>query len=207
MLKKMLTMNFIALFTLSTISYVWAGNGAPSGSHYNLNIIGVPKSKQADMTGSSGHRIFVNLYGKSKIMLREGADFQVLNANGTFGAAEFQLPNPDPDNDGITVYSVYARALGKPGGSSSMTTCAVDPLTLEEYCSTKSVISVRHKGGSKFTDVSSQLLYIYADINADGVVERLNLFDDRLADYFWSYDNKGLKLLQLRFYPISTIVE
>jgi hypothetical protein len=32
------------------------GNGAPTGSHYNLNIIGVPKDKDADMTGNSGHR-------------------------------------------------------------------------------------------------------------------------------------------------------
>jgi hypothetical protein len=29
-----------------------AGNGAPSGPHYNLDIIGVSKSKTADMVGS-----------------------------------------------------------------------------------------------------------------------------------------------------------
>ncbi len=30
------------------------GNGAPSGSHYNLNIICVPNGKKADMTGTQG---------------------------------------------------------------------------------------------------------------------------------------------------------
>src|SRR5262249_35267190 len=76
---------------------------ALSGPHYNLNIIGVPKDKSADMTGSDGHRIFVPLDGKADIELAQG-DFQVLDANGTDGTASFQLPNPDPDGDGVTAY-------------------------------------------------------------------------------------------------------
>ena len=185
------------------------GNGAPSGSHYSLNIIGVPKDKSASMDGNSGHRIFVNLEGNTKIMLAEGEEFQVLDANGTDGnGASFQLPNPDPDGDGTTEYSVYARALGKPGGSSTMTTCATDPLTLEEVCSTESLVSVRSKGKSSFTNVSKDLLYIYADITDDGIDNpmRYPLFDEALRDYFWSYDNNGLKLLQLRFYNHATTV-
>ena len=43
------------------------GNGAPSGAHYNLNIIGVPKDKSADMTGNNGHRMFVKPDGKTRI--------------------------------------------------------------------------------------------------------------------------------------------
>ena len=31
----------------------------------------------------------------------------------------------------------------------------------------------------------------------------VNLFDTCLQNYFWNYDNNGLKLLQLRFYPAS----
>jgi hypothetical protein len=85
------------------------GNGGPSGAHYNLNLIGVSNNKSADLTGNDGHRIFVPLTGSTKIMLSQG-DFQVLDANGTDGQAAFQLPNPDPDNDGVTQYSVFARA-------------------------------------------------------------------------------------------------
>jgi hypothetical protein len=182
------------------------GNGGPSGAHYTLNIIGVPKEKSADMTGNNGHRIFVALEGKSRILLQEGDTFQVLDANGTKGSASFQLPSPDADNDGVTTYSVFARALGKPGGKSITTTTAIDPVTGEEFASTTSLVSVREKGGSKFVNVSKELLYIYADIDADGVIDRVPLFDERLQDYFWSYDNSGLKLLQLRFYPQPTDV-
>ncbi|MDO8551520.1 MAG: hypothetical protein Q7S03_02470 [bacterium] len=179
------------------------GNGAPSGAHYNLNIIGVPKGKTADIT--SGNRIFVPLTGSCKISLAEGT-YAVLDANCTDGKGSFQLPNPDPTNSGTTTYSVWARALGKPGGSSTTTTCAVDTLTQENYCSVYSMVQIRNKGKSTFADVSKELLYVYADINADGVLERMPLFDSRLQDYYWKYDNNGLKLVQLRFYEIPTTV-
>ena len=135
------------------------GNGAPSGSHCNLNITCVSKSKSTDITGNSGHRIFVPLRGKTKIMLAEG-DFKVLDANGTDGFAKFQLPNPDPENDGIATYSVFARTLGKPSGSSATTTWATDASTGDDYCSTESMVKIRKKGESSFTNVSNELLYV-----------------------------------------------
>jgi hypothetical protein len=184
---------------------VRTGNGAPSGGHYTLNIIGVPREKTADMTGNSGHRIFVPLWGNAKILLGEG-EFAVVDANGTDGEAAFQLPNPDPDGDGTTVYSVFARALGKPGGSSLTTTCAIDPDDGSEVCSVISLELTRSKGKSTFQNATKYLLYIYADIDDDGTLERVPLFDDDLQGYFWDYDNSGLKLAQLRFYECSTTV-
>ncbi|HET6226380.1 MAG TPA: hypothetical protein VFF27_08885 [Bacteroidia bacterium] len=178
------------------------GSGTPSGTHYELNIIGVPKGKSADMT-SPGHRIFVSLTGNTKIMLNQGSDFVVLDGNGTDGTASFQLPNPDPTNSGTTRYSVYARAVGKPGGTASMSTCATDPLTGTVVCSNLTYVAVK---GTKFQNVSAELLYIYADLDNDGTAERYPLFDSRLQDYFWNYDNNGLKVLQLRFYYQSTTV-
>jgi WD40 repeat protein len=174
-----------------------------SGAHYNLNIIGVPKGKTADMTDSSGHRIFVKLDGNSKIYLSESTDgtFKVLDANGTDpSGAKFQLPAPG-------LYEIYARALGKPGGSSTLTTCAIDPVSGETICSTSSEVFVRSTGGSKFKNVTKNLTTIDIDptladalgLTCDGTV---NIFDDCLEDYFWNYDNKGLKLLQLRFYEV-----
>jgi hypothetical protein len=176
------------------------------GAHYNLNIIGVPQAKTADMTGDDGHRIFVPRVGSAKINLKQGADFLVLDANGTDGnGASFQLPNPDPDGDGTTTYSVFARALGKPGGTSSMTTCFTD--LLGTYCSIYSSVQVRGTGKSSFENVSRQLLYAYVDTNLDGILERYSIFSDALADYYWQYDNNGLHLLQLRFYEqIQTTV-
>jgi hypothetical protein len=180
------------------------GNGAPSGSHYQVNIIGVSNPKGVDLT-NNGRRIFVPLSGSAKILLSEG-DFQVLDANGTDGSASFQLPSPDPDNDGVTEYSVYARALGTPGGSSKTTTCATDPTTGELYCSVESMVLVRSTGKSSFTNVSKQLLYVYADIDGDGDLDRVPLFGDQLQDYYWQYDNNGLRVAQLRFYQVPTNV-
>jgi hypothetical protein len=195
------------------------GNGAPSGSHYNLNIIGVPKDKSPNLTGGNGHRIFVDLGrdgepAPTRINLAEGP-FDVLDANGTDGVAAFQLPNPDPDGDGITEYSVYVRALGKPGGKATMqscyedvdgsTWCAVDflggvePITLD-----------RTKGKQTFTNVSKDLLYIdycaaWDEVTGECLdVDQLPLFSNDLLEYFWQYDNEGLKLAQLRFYEVPT---
>ncbi|NNE47653.1 MAG: hypothetical protein HKN37_13445 [Rhodothermales bacterium] len=191
------------------------GNGAPNGAHFNLNLIGVSKDKSAAMDDNNGHRIFVKLYGNTKIYLAEGDDFDVLDANGTDGnGARFQLPNPDPDNDGMTVYSVYARPLGKWGGSGAITPCATaagedgvfDTVDDEEVCSMTVLTVERTKGKSHFQNVSKYLLYVNVDLDGDGVTERYNLFNDAMQDYLWSYDNQGLKLVQLRFYEESTDV-
>ncbi len=181
------------------------GNGAPSGAHYNLNLIGVANPKTADMTGSNRHTIFVPLSGSTKINLSEG-DFAVLDGNGTDGTAAFQLPNPDPTNSGTTTYSVWVRALGKPGGKASMQTCATDVATGELYCSVYTTVLTRKKGKSQFTDVSRDLLYIYADLNGDGKTERYPLFSDAMQDYFWQYSNQNLKQAQLRFYAVPSTV-
>ena len=175
------------------------------GAHFTLNIIGVSKGKSADLTGNNGSRMFVPLSGSTKVMLSDG-DFRVLDANATDGSGAFQLPNPDPDNDGTTTYSVFARALGKPGGSSSTTTCATDA-TGETFCSVFSAVAVRTSGKQTFRNVSRELLYLYADVDGDGTAERYNLFNDALQDFYWQYDNAGLKLLQLRFYEVPTTVE
>jgi hypothetical protein len=192
------------------------GNGAPSGAHYNLNIIGVDNPKTADMTDTSGHTIFVALQGKSTIWLCEsGVDtrcedpgFYVVDRNATDNdGALFALPNPDPDGDGTTVYSVFARALGTPGGGANMNTCIQDPdLPGGEICSVITLELKRDKGKSQFDNVSKYLLYVYADVDGDGIVDRVPLFDKRFEDFLWYYDNHGLKLAQLRFYECASTV-
>jgi hypothetical protein len=204
------------------------GNGAPSGAHYTLNIIGVSKDKSPDFSGGDGHRIFVGL-GKTgtpvntRINLTEG-DFAVLDANGTDGVAAFQLPNPDPDGDGTTSYSVYVRALGKPGGKATMQSCYTDATgtwCAADFTGGVQPITIgRTKGGvSKFVNVSQDLLFVdYCtawDVGPDGLpgtaddvctnVVQSALFSNDLISYLWSYDNEGLKVAQLRFYEIPTV--
>src|SRR6266576_406766 len=217
----------------STVSAT--GNGAPNGAHYNLNIIGVPKDKTADMNNNNGGRIFVQLYGgdtagslngklfneitkTNKIFLAPapaGESFQVLDANATdANGALFQLPS-----DVSTRWTVWARALGKPGGTADMTTCATTAgadgilgTADDEVICSLATLHVERTKNAKFTNVSSTLLFITVTVVADTALSTclggatgsvtLPLFDGCLQNYFLNYDNNGLKLLQLRFYPL-----
>jgi hypothetical protein len=183
------------------------GNGAPSGTHYNINIIGVPKGKTAVDDSNMGNRIFVPLTGSSKIWLVPGETFQVLDYIGTdTDGATLQLMDPFPE--GVTgteaVYKIYVRALGKPGGSADISSGFVDELGNAWY-SLEAVTMTRIKGRTVFSDKTLELTTIYVDITDDGVDNpvRYRLFDNALWNYFWQYDNNGLKLLQLRFYLVT----
>ena len=140
-MKKIIILSLTALLIMPVIAVAAAettGSGAPNGKHYNLNIIGVKNIKNnnmdTDYESANGHVIFVSLEGKSKINLVEGADYAVLDKNGTDNdGARLQLPDPglDPyivgdkgEADTISDYSVFVRPLGKPGGWATITTCA-----------------------------------------------------------------------------------
>jgi hypothetical protein len=204
----------------------------PNGEHFNLNIIGVEKAKKVDMTDSSRHTIFVPLRTGgtlgAKIYLVPG-DFTVCDGNAFDGAtncggeqiaaegAVFALPcntNPDitytdtygcPADPAIpkASYAVWARALGKPGGKADMMTCATDP-SGELECATENVLNLeRLKGKSPWMPATSQLSTLVADIDEDGELETVALFANGFQDFFWSYANNGLRLAQIRFYPLD----
>ncbi|UCE98071.1 MAG: hypothetical protein JSV74_01725 [Dehalococcoidia bacterium] len=151
-MKKVLAVVLALSMVLTLTGTVFAGqdetgNGAPSGQHYTLNIIGVKvdKGKNAnmgnDLESANGNVIFVNMEGHTKIGLIESTeagldadDFAVLDKNGTDqDGALFALPDPGLDPyvignvggaDVMSDYSVFARPLGTPGGSATITTCA-----------------------------------------------------------------------------------
>lgn len=176
------------------------GNGAPSGPHYNLNIIGVPKEKKGGTWDNNGHRIFVKLWSKdTKIMLLKGESFNVIDSDGTDGKATLQLMDPYPGDTTDAVYRIFVRALGKPGGSANMTSGFIDELGNEWY-SLENVTLTRNKGQSKFSDKTLELTTIFIDFDGDDAAERYYIFDNELWQYFWDYDNNGLKLLQIRIY-------
>jgi hypothetical protein len=190
------------------------GNGAQSGSHYNLNIIGHDNCPGDDLKGTNRHVIDVRLNGGNKINLVEG-DFAVLDGNACDGdGATFQLPaNPftcsvtDPEclntDPTFQEYLVFVRALGAPGGNATITTCETDLITLEDVCSTENVVLVRSSGRSKFRNVTKELTTLCLDTNADLACDtRVGIFEDNLHSFFWDFDNNGLRLAQLRFYPL-----
>lgn len=195
------------------------GNGAQSGFHYTLNIIGMEKGKTADMN-ATGSAMFVRLdrtgaLVTTKIMLTESltGEFAITDKNGTDGVAGYTLPAPGS-------YAIYARAVGTPGGQATLTTCAegyvdsVDVRHEDEVCSTENKVYT-HDGRPKFENVTQQMTTIVIDPDLEpdaylactgdetGPDVRVELFDDCLYNYFWKFDNQGLRILQVRIYPIA----
>ena len=238
-MKKVL----IGLATLCTMcaaipSWAGGGNGAPSGPHYNLNIIGMENPKNSPMTGSDRHTIFVGLGTRksdpdatsvmTNIWLTPG-EFKVCDGNGFdpaydcagkqvgrgMNGAVFQLPcnTAIPTDFGCAAgtasasYQVWGRALGQPGGSATITTCAFDDLGAL-ICSSENTLNVfsRGKGKQTFQDVTRQLTTLQ-DVCFDlgGVVTcgSVSLFSSVLQDFVWQFDNNGLRLAQIRFYLLQ----
>ncbi|HEY2774848.1 MAG TPA: hypothetical protein VGK20_12450 [Candidatus Binatia bacterium] len=203
-----------------------AGNGAPNGAHYNLNIIGVTNPKTQPLTGGDRHTIFAALGAKnstvtSSIYLVPGP-FAVCDGNafdtayGCDGApiaskgAVFQLPcdtNVTTDtgcNGGTAManYEVWARALGTPNGSATITTCATAP-DGTFVCSSGNDVLARSKGKQMFTNVTPALTTMQCVTYGTTICQSVSLFADGFHDFLWQYDNNGLKLAQIRFYLVK----
>jgi hypothetical protein len=196
------------------------GNGAPSGPHFELGIIGVSDPKTQPLTGGDRHTIFVGLGTQNgglktsvttNIYLTQGP-FAVCDGNGFDTATDchgntvastgavFQLPCDlltDICSGGTSqAYTVWARALGKPTGPipSTVTTCGTTDLGTV-ICSSESVLLVRGHGQQTFKNVTPQLTTINTTLGT------ISLFQTGFINFFWQYDNNGLKLAQVRFYP------
>src|SRR5438309_2148016 len=96
--------------------------------------------------------------------------------------------------------AAFAGGNGAPSGE-HYNLNILGPADDEIVCSTQNVVLARSNGKSSFVNVTTALTTISVDLNGDGVLETVSLFDPALQDYFWNYDNNGLHLAQLRFYP------
>src|SRR5215813_8854604 len=134
MKKCLICLLAVALFAIAAAAVIvfsprpataQVGKGL-SGSHYNMNIIGVPKGKNADMTNTNGHTIFVPLDGTARIYYVAGSQFQVLDRNGMDAdGATVEVPS-DPGGTSVC-YDVFATALGKPNGTALVNAdCIID---------------------------------------------------------------------------------
>jgi len=121
--KSMLCAFFMTFLMMSVVSPVVAvkpvkddgfpaGNHAPSGAHYNLNIIGMPRTKNANFDGGEGRRIFVLRSGTTQIGVTPGP-FDIVDVDGTDGRADLTLPY----ESGEWKVQIYVRLLGPTGSS------------------------------------------------------------------------------------------
>ncbi len=214
------------------------GNDGMVGKHFQVNLIGVPRDKGADMTNTSRRAIFVPLDSgddvgrKVKIKYVAGDSFAVLDGNATDdNLAVIQVPHEHCVDytagcTDLVAYDVYGIALGKPYGGAlvsaecSYTLTVVDAggtsdLECEDTLLMGSFELNRGKGKPKVEDITNIFraegcLDVAEDDGSfsgtceSGDIEFRNLWIfniEQLSEYMWDYDNNGLKLMQVRFYP------
>ena len=207
-MKKWIFGAGIALaIAIAMISTVFAGVGSTipvNGKHYNLNIIGA--KNVGDVGASDGHTMFVKLNGKTQIIMTQDplGEFKVTDRNGLDGKAAFNIA---PGH-----YNVYAVALGKPNGKVHIDAYgnfsdAVDgtKLILLGY------VDISRSAGKPVSMNINNLFYVdvtlctavdsYGSCTQQVQYQDYWVFDiAELLEYYWDYDNNGLKLLQVRFY-------
>lgn len=223
-MKKFIALALATIAVASLgVSPVFAGIGSDipdNGPHYNLNIIGVPHNKTADMTNSDRHTIFVPLGANGDIrscqilVVRNAANpdqFEVLDGNATDGQATIAVPFVDY---GMLSYNVYATALGKPGGLANVAATVTFADGTYGNLLMGSFELKRSKGNPKPLDISDIFRASgWIDTDASGTFDPTidTSFDNvwvfnvpTLLSYLWDYDNQGLKLMQVRFYPTTS---
>jgi hypothetical protein len=84
----------VALMISATPALAGTGNGAPSGAHYNLNIIGVPNAKNANFDGGNGARIFVLRTGPTQFYVHGGDSYAILDHDGTDRTVGTSISDP-----------------------------------------------------------------------------------------------------------------
>jgi len=155
------------------------------------------------------------------------SEFGVIDANATdSNGALFGIPDPcvgDDSTDGCTpTYHIWARARAG-SGSATITTCADETGTGFDgsddiWCGDNGV-TLSKQSAFKAVNVTDALLHMTIYVNdltdpelaacidpgaagTDGLTDTYDiyLFDRCFENYFWNYDNNGLKNLELRFY-------
>lgn len=109
------------------------GNGAPSGPHMNLNIIGVPNPKSENFDGGNGARIFVLRNGQTQFYVHGGDSYAVLDHDGTDGKVGTSLTDPGivfPYDATVVDHTwrveIYVRLLGPKGSEATWTSYYYD---------------------------------------------------------------------------------
>lgn len=242
-MEKRLQVSTIAVLGLLTSGFALAGNRPPGNGAkvgnggYLLNIIAFDQCPAGDFLDSNRHQIAVQAdytgngtdktSKTNKIFLKAG-DFRVLDGNACDDGAQFYLPVDENNcsNCGdpsitptFTEYEVYARVVGQPNSSVTVTSCVeflnTDTNELESLCSVGAdniYVGLRQTGGgklqNKWDNVSTQLLTVCVDTSGDGVCdERVGLFDSFGQDYWWNWDTSGRPHVQLVFVPVSSFAQ
>jgi hypothetical protein len=186
-MKKILIISIITVVVLSTalsIAIAGKGNNAPSGKHYNLNIIGVPHEMKSDWSGGQGSRIFVDREASTTFYVYGGNAYEIKDRNGTDGYVGTSGRGYDnagivfPYNNGEWKVKIYVRLVG-PRDS-----------------------SIHWK--SDYFDGSTWLIIDEFDLNRENKKFQMKtnqLLKDGYQDIIWTLSEKEkFRIIQMRIY-------
>jgi hypothetical protein len=212
-----------------------------------LNVHAYDQCPGGEFQDSNRHQIAVQngaagkgadkTFKLNKIFVKSGDEFWVQDGNACDNGAYFYLPitaancsncgiaDGEPLQPTFTQYTVYARMLGRPGGSVTVTSCveesADDAIVVDDDTELATLCSVgegniyvatrtvgKGKVQNRWDNVSTQLLTVCVDTDADGACDdRLSLFDPIGQDYWWNWDAHGRAHVQLVFRPVQSRVQ
>ena len=182
------------------------------------------QGKNPPLTGSDRHTIFVPLVsdqnGDPDTLASDGAP--ILLTPGPFTVCDGNAFDPAVDCNGNVInkigavfqlpcnlnvqttvactgfsacYSVFFRALGTPGGGTTITTCGIDAVG-DTICSSNNTgLISRNKGTPKFVNVTDALTSLVCPLGTTDCTagQGLPLFNSDFQNFLWEYDNQGLK--------------
>ncbi len=174
---------------LSMVSMLaFAGNGAPNGHHYNLNIIGVPNPKNVNFEGGEGARVFVLRTGSTQFFVHGGDSYAVLDHDGTDGRVGEDRLNPgiifpyDATTTPTWRVQIWVRLQGPLDSSVHWTSAYWDGsayVLWDEF-------TLRKDAPSKFTEKTGELLR------------------DGYQDMLWTLDQKTkFRICQMRIFLLD----
>jgi len=189
MRKSVIMISSLVLACLMLPAFVlpaFAGNGSPSGHHFNINIIGVPNQKNTNFNGGDGSRIFILRTGTTSFYVQGGTSFAILDHDGTDGSVGSQSsPGLTFPYDTATLtwrVAIYVRLLGPTDSSIRWTSSYFDGSSWILFAQ----FTLKREKPSKFSLKTSELLI------------------DGYQDILWQLDQKtNFRLLQMRIYLLN----
>ena len=183
--------------------------------------------------GSNRNTIFVPLDANGDVprkvkifyITTDANQFAVLDANATDDEkAVIEVPHEyctdyETGCEELLSFAVFAVGLGKPNGMTYVDANCQWPDETYGDCTESLLINsfeihrTNHgKNKPKVTDITNVFratgcidLDSVDDPGCDIEFDNLWIFNiEQLADYYWDYDNKGLKLMHTRFYPMTS---
>lgn len=169
----------------------------PNTSAYELTVIGAPNERVAPVPRAGW--ILMPLNRGVTVTAREGDAFLVDDANGFDGLTQLSLPKRGSlaENDAAE-FEVYVRWLQPPSGGQQLLCGTEEAATY--WCRNGARVIL---GNGDTQDLTDRVRMVTMITEGSGEQSPYFVFDERLQDQVWQYDNQGIRIAHIRLYPVN----